>query len=275
MRIILFSLFFLCSHSVNASKIINWYVYDRPPSHFLSGPKAGQGYLDRLLAITIKDLNEYRHITVKATIARGLREMKQGKNACHLSIFKTPQRELFTQFSIAHIMSPNLRVIISKKLVNELNLPKTVSVDMLFSRYKLKAIKLPERSYTEHVDKIFSKYPEFLYNRPTLSESGLYKMLKSGRVDFLIAVPTSANYLLDDSASEFDSLAIEGIEKYGVAYIGCSNTAWGKKVIQKINTVLIDIKSTDAHFNAMSSWLPKEEVNQEYIMYYKKHFLKN
>jgi hypothetical protein len=33
-------------------------------------------------------------------------------------------------------------------------------------------------------------------------------MLKSGRVEFLIAVPTSANYLLDDSAYGFDSLAI-------------------------------------------------------------------
>ena len=49
-----------------------------------------------------------------------------------------------------------------------------------------------------------------------------------------------------------------GIETYGVAYIGCSNSAWVNKVIQKINTVLIDIKSTVAYFNAMSSWLPKE-----------------
>lgn len=258
MRIILFLSLFLSSHFVYASNTINWYVYDRPPSHFLSGTKAGQGYLDRLLALTIKDLKEYRHTKVKATIARGLREMKQGNNACHLSIFKTPQRELFTKFSIAHIMSPNLRVIISKKLVSELNLPETVSVEMLFSKHNLKAIKLPERSYTEHIDKIFLRHPEFLYNRPTISESGLYKMLKNGRVDFLIAVPTSANYSLGDSASEFDSLAIEGIDKYGIAYIGCSNTAWGKEVIRKINKVLIEIKSSDAYFNAMSSWLPKE-----------------
>lgn len=49
-----------------------------------------------------------------------------------------------------------------------------------------------------------------------------------------------------------------GIEIYGVAYIGCSNSAWVKKLIQKINTVLIDIKSTDAYFNTMSSFFYKE-----------------
>ena len=96
-------LLFLSYFSYSADEI-DWYVYDRPPAHFLSGPKAGQGYLDKLLALTIKELPEYKHNKVQATIARGLHEMEMGKNVCHVSIFKTAKREAFTTFSIGSMM---------------------------------------------------------------------------------------------------------------------------------------------------------------------------
>jgi uncharacterized protein (TIGR02285 family) len=112
MRFLLLTTLLLLSRFSYSIDSINWYVYDRPPSHFLSGPQVNQGYLDKLLTLTIKDLTEYKHNKVKATIARGLREMELGNKACHLSIFKTKKREVFTEFSLAHIMAPNLRVII-------------------------------------------------------------------------------------------------------------------------------------------------------------------
>lgn len=275
MKFLFLLLLLLASRFIYATDTINWYVYDRPPSHFLSGPNIGQGYLDKLLDITVNELNEYQHTKVKATIARGLREMKQGHNACHLSLFKNPEREKFTAYSIAHIMAPNLSVIMSKKLAKSHHLSKEVSVEALFSQHKLKAIKLPERSYTEHVDNIFAKYPTFIYNRPTFSELGLYQMLESGRVDFLVAVPSTANYLLGESSADFESLAIQGIEKYGLAYIGCSKTPWGKRVISKIDKILIKAKTSDAYLQAMSSWLPAESVNEEYMEYYRNTFLTN
>jgi uncharacterized protein (TIGR02285 family) len=254
---------------------IDWFIYDRPPAHFLSGPKVGQGYLDKLLALTIKELPEYKHNKVQATIARGLHEMEMGKNVCHLSIFKTEEREAFTTFSLGYMMSPNLQVIISKKLAKSLNLKDNVSLEELFAKYKLRALKLPERSYTKLVDEVFDRHPSLIHSRATSDESGLYSMLENGRADFLIAVPSSANYALADASPFYASLAIKGLNKYGTAYIGCSKTPFGKKVINKVNKVLLKIRSTEAYLQAMSTWLSKDEINRGYMEYYQNQFLKN
>ena len=270
-----FFLVFLLSRSACASEGIAWYIYDRPPAHILSGVNKGQGYLDQLLALTIKEMPEYNHNRVQAPISHGLHKMKQGKNVCHLSMFKTKERAKYTQFSIGFIMSPNLQVIMSKKLINALALKNEVSLDYLFSRYKLKTLKLPERSYTDTVDKIFERYPALIHARSTFSESGLYTMLIKERADFLIAVPTSAHYALADSTSQFDALAIEDVEKYGIAYIGCSKTVWGKKVIEKLNNVLYRIRRTEPYLQAMTAWLPKKHVNDDYMKFYFEEFLKS
>jgi len=275
MRYFLLITFTLSSYYSNAAEFIDWYVYDRPPAHFLQGPNKGQGYLDQLLALTIKELPEYKHNIVQATIARGLHEMKMGNNACHLSLFKTQKRALFTEFSVGYMMSPNLQVIISKKLKNSLNLKGKVSIEALFSEHKLKAIKLPQRSYTDRIDKVFKKYSSSIHNRATMSETGLYGMLKNERVDFLIAVPSTANYALGKSASHYDSLAINGMEEYGISYIGCSKTPWGQRVVSKVNKTLFKLRQTKAYLEAMSAWLPEEQVNENYLEYYHNQFLKN
>jgi uncharacterized protein (TIGR02285 family) len=241
----------------------------------LSGPKVGQGYLDKLLALTIKELPDYKHNKVQATIARGLHEMEMGKNVCHVSIFKTEEREVFTTFSLGYMMSPNLQVIISKKLAKSLNLKNNVSLEELFSKYKLRAIKLPERSYTQKVDEILERHPSLIHSRASSSEKGLYTMLKMGRGDFLIEVPSSANYVLADAAPLYESLAIKGLNQFGTAYIGCSKTPFGSEVISKVNKVLLKIRATDAYLQAMSTWLSEDELNHDYMEYYHKQFLTN
>lgn len=275
MRYYLITPLLLLSFFSYSADSINWYVYDRPPAHFLSGPKVGQGYLDKLLALTIKELPEYKHNKIQATIARGLHEMEMGKNVCHVSIFKTEQREVFTTFSLGSMMSPNLQVIISKKLAKSLNLSDNVSLEDLFTKYKLRAIKLPGRSYTELVDEVFARHPSLVHSRASSSESGLYSMLKKGRGDFLIEVPSSANYALASAAPLYESLAIKGLNKYGTAYIGCSKTLFGKTVISKVNKVLLKIRATDAYLQAMSTWLSEDELNHDYMEYYHKKFLTN
>jgi uncharacterized protein (TIGR02285 family) len=235
----------------------------------------GQGYLDKLLELTIKELPEYKHTKIKATIARGLHEMEIGEKACHLSIFKSNKRKLFTEFSLSYMMSPNLQVIISKKLANSLGLGNDTSVEELFTKHQLKTIRLPERSYTNKVDKIFEQHPALIYSRPTISESGLYAMLKTRRTDFLIASPSIANYVLADAAIQYKSLTIKGMEKYGIAYIGCSKTPWGKSVIRKINTVLLKIRSTEPYFRAMTMWLSEDDINHDYMQFYQTQFLSN
>jgi len=258
-----------------SAEYIDWYVYDRPPAHFLSGPKKGQGYLDKLLALTIKELPEYQHNKVQATIARGLHEMAVRKNVCHVSIFKTEKREAFTTFSIGSMMSPNLQVIITKKLAKSLNLRDNVSLEELFTTHQLRAIKIPGRSYTKLVDEIFKRHSKLIHSRATSSESGLYAMLQSGRADFLIAVPSSANYALAEAAPLYESLAIKDMKKYGTAYIGCSKTPFGEKVIKKVNKVLRKIRGKEAYLQAMSTWLSEDEINRDYLEYYHQQFLVN
>jgi len=259
----------------DSADYIDWYVYDRPPAHFLSGPKVGEGYLDKLLALTIKELPEYRHNKVQATIARGLHEMESSKNVCHVSIFKTEQREAFTTFSLGYMMSPNLQVIISKKLAKELNLSNNISLENLFTKHKLRAIKLPKRSYTKMVDDVFERHPLLIHSRASSSEAGLYSMLKKGRADFLVAVPSSANYVLGDKAHLYESFTIKGLNKYGTAYIGCSKTPFGEKVIRKINKVLLEIRGKKTYLKAMSTWLSNDEINHDYMEYYRNRFLMN
>jgi len=68
-------------------------------------------------------------------------------------------------------------------------------------------------------------------------------------------------------------LPINGLKKYELAYIGCSKTSFGKKVITEINTVLNDLKKSDVYQQAMSSWLTEKELNNDYYRFYKETFL--
>jgi len=265
--------FLLISKISHSSERITWYINHSPPAYILTGQNKGQGYVDRILKLVIDKLPQYQHQIISATTARALHDMRSGKQACDMTMFKTAERENSIEFSLSSLMSPSLHLIISKTQANTLKLKSNVELKELFDKYQLTAILMQKRSYTPKLDALFKRYPHLVHQRSTISYDDYYDMFLKDRGDFLIDYPAIANYLLTDKASDYVFLPINGLKKYELAYIGCSKTPFGKKVITEINTVLNDLKKSDVYQQAMSSWLTEKELNNDYYRFYKETFL--
>ena len=88
----------------------------------------------------------------------------------------------------------------------------------------------------------------------------LFKMLFAGQIDALPGLPEEAMYLAEQMRirGQIMTLAIEenliNPESW-LGYVTCSKTEWGKKVIDDINTVLLEQRPTERYRAAYEKWL--------------------
>ena len=97
-----------------SNRMITWYRADFPPVTIVEGPNEGLGFFDRVTDLLEDRLPDYEHLHRVANFKRIIIELKNRKNVCCPSLYKTKERETFVSFSIpAMIVLPN--VLITQK----------------------------------------------------------------------------------------------------------------------------------------------------------------
>jgi uncharacterized protein (TIGR02285 family) len=102
-------------------------------------------------------------------------------------------------------------------------------------------------------------------------------MLELGRLDALISLPEEAVYQAELLGIREEIATLTMVENQ-VGYdswlssVGCSKTPWGKKIIEKINRILLEQRPTEQYRKAYERWLHKDRV-QSYRRLYDKVFL--
>lgn len=264
--------------SVSAKDTILWQTYHRPPGTFNFGENKGQGFVQQSLQMIIEQMPDYQHEMPITTLARAIADIKAGKQACHPALYITPEREKEMIFSNASILNANNRVIARpEKILPFLNNGQ-VSLEKILQQNSLVFGHVKNRSYGNIIDDIFKRHEhaENIVQVDNIDLNRVFQMIERERVDISISYPYEIQHYLmknPQSTGQLAAYAIENIPAYNIGAIACPKNAWGKKVIQQINTILKEIKPTAEYQTAITAWRENERNNPAFIQYYRDYFL--
>lgn len=264
-----------------AKENLVWMEAVLPPFFIHSGPNLDQGYGDAITHILKAHMPEYNHGEIKTNVTRHFYMFKQGEQVCSVGMYKTPEREQFMYFSIPSFITLPPVIIIKKENFSRFGNRATVSLDAILGDRQLMIGFAKDRSYGNTLDEVFMRHQgqtnlvEFTGQELSLN---LFKMLMLGRLDGLIGLPEEALYQAEQMGirDQFITLTLsENLHNYDgwMSCVACSKTPWGKKVIEKVNKVLLHHRPTEEYRAAYERWLDPNSI-AEYRRAYAEVFLK-
>lgn len=259
---------------------VTWLEAVAPPFFIHEGALAGQGYEDVITNIITKNLPEYSHEHVIANISRHYKEFQDGRKACNVGLYKTPEREEFLHYSLPSFFTLPAVIIINKEKFKKFGSEKVVKLEDVL-KGNLIIGRSRNRSYGQQVDGVLDGYGTdkniFLYEGNELSLN-FFEMLKLDRLDGLIGLPEEAMYQAERLGIRDQIMTLTIAENQTsyegwLSYVVCPKNEWGAQVIAKIDEVLIKQRPTDAYREAYERWLDESSL-AGYRKLYNNVFLK-
>lgn len=253
---------------------VSWMEAVAPPFFIHEGELAGQGYEDVVTDIITEQLPQYDHERIIANITRHYQEFKDGRRACNVGLFKTPEREEFLYYSIPSFFTLPAVIIINKDKYEKFGGKKTVKLEDLLKKNLIIGRSL-NRSYGKPVDNVLDTYGNknniFLYEGAELSLN-FFKMLKLDRLDALIGLPEEAMYQSERLGlrDQIMTLTIEENQNSydaWLSYVACSKNEWGAKVVKEINAILLEQRPTERYRKSYERWLDESSVEGYRALY--------
>ena len=233
-------LFFISSvfvvNQTFAKGLITWRVTDWPPFYILSGPNKGQGIYDQLISMFSQEMPEYEHHILQMNTDRVKKAWAFGANICHPSVIKGTAENISV---INTILLPHRLIMRSnQQRIKE----DSVKLKELLSNDKLIGGITPGR-YTNQINHLIEQASPQEHLVKFHSYKSLILMLFAQRVDYIIEYPPIVTFIATETGQKniTKSLLIEetSAENSLAVVVGCTNNEWGKKVINKINQILI------------------------------------
>ena len=254
----------------SAKESVTWMEAVFPPFLIQSGPNQEQGYGDAITDILQEHLTEYDHDEITTNITRHFYKFKQGEKVCSVGLYKTPERDEFMYFSIPSFITLPPVIIIKKSHLDKFNNQSTVSLAAVLDSNSLMIGFAKDRSYGNTLDGILAHHKgqanmvEIAGQELSLN---LFKMLILDRLDGLIGLPEEALYQAEQMGirDQFITLALtENMHNYDgwMSAVGCSKNAWGQKIINDINKVLLEQRPTTRYRAAYERWLDANSIEQ-------------
>jgi uncharacterized protein (TIGR02285 family) len=262
-----------------AADSVTWMEADAPPFFIHSGKYKGQGYENVVTDILKENMPEYTHDTITANLARHFYNFEQGQKVCNVGLYRTPEREKILYFSLPSFFTLPTVLVIKKDRYADFGGSKTIHLETLLKKGMIigRAIK---RSYGKDVDAVLDKYQDqnslFIFEEDEFSHN-FFQMLQLGRLDAMISLPEEAMYQAEKLGIK-DTIMTLTIAENQTGYdswlssVGCSKTEWGKKIIDKINSVLLTQRPTSRYREAYERWLEASSL-ENYRKLYKEVFL--
>lgn len=258
--------------SLHAKDTITWLTFDFPPLRIIKGEQKGKGIGDMAVDFLQERLTEYRHENTEVNLKRLFYIMKKEEKVCTIGIIKTPQREEFLHYSIPALIRPGLSIVINKDRMSVFGNPKKISLAKLIRNEDLKVGIVPKRSYTEAVDSILQRHKgqkNILVREGFDLASGLLKMLSRGHIDYIIEYPSQVLYISRqiDRSDQFYTIALEEAPSYTVSHVVCPKNRWGKRVIERMDTILKQGRPTPQYRSCIERWVEerrREEFREVY-----------
>lgn len=235
-----------------AGEPLTWLVRDLPPLTIESGPREGQGAVDRMLPLLMQALPQYEHSVVRVNRARASQMLQEAPLSCDPTLLWTAERSQSVVYSMPVLASQTNGLIIRRQDRHgfntfihhgELDLPAVLASP------NIKIGRVAERSYGMAIDTMLAAAPKGAVNAHHGNDAvaSLLQMQQHGRLDGVLGYWPEALYLAPQeqiSANDLLFLPVRGVPRYQPVYVGCSNTPDGRTVVEQLNRVLVGLRST-------------------------------
>lgn len=255
-----------------ASPPIRWLLLDFVPYHVIDGPKQGTGLRDQYLSALSKRLPEYQHQLEISSTERIFQAMQAGQPVCTLSLLKVPEREAYTRFASEPYFVQLPPVLIARRAYAPPGGWKKrpggdVSLADLLRSGEVKVGTLPKRRYGQALDDILKQsraaHPDQVLDFGEYGLlSGLLHTLSRKRFDVTLGYAIEVEQLrkTQTSPADFQFVALAEAPALIPTYVACSQTAWGRQVIQAIDRVTGMEAEKSRLREQYESMLPAEEL---------------
>jgi|GEM_PF-3951898 len=254
---------------------VYWLVSDFRPFMILSGPGAGEGYLDQAQSLFQQLLPLYWHKSVQGNVSRRERIMQdaaeQGGQICSVTLFRTPKRERFLYFT-----RPYVRILPSGVIILKSLLPRFQAFRDQAGYYRLRdmlaepGLKLgltQQRAYGAGVDSLLETMGEtrpahVIWRSGEDNSEGLYGMLQRGRIHYTLGYAVEEQYLYRLDKTHEATVFLPLAENPGLldAPFSCARTPWGARTVQEVDLLLAD-PALQARFQQQyEAWLGAEAL---------------
>lgn len=246
-----------------AKDTIIWLTFDYPPMRITKGEQQGQGIGDLAVKYLQEQMPEYNHKDLEVNLKRLFYTLKKEEKVFAIGLVKTPEREEFLHYSIPAVIRPGLSVVIRKDKVGEFGRLKTISLAEILKNKQWKLGIDGDRSYTSKVDAVLKQHQgqKNLVVRTGYDMITSYlKMLSKGNIDALIEYPSQVKYISREAGllDQFYTITLEEAPRYTVSYVVCPKNEWGKKMIERVNSILTQGRPTDEYRSFIERWVSEE-----------------
>lgn len=256
-------------------KTITWVKNNASPFYIHNKNQYPQGSFGDLTQKLIMDkLTDYKHIEIQMSLSRVNSSWLKGEELCFSTMIhnSTISGEINSIPNILYsppgvITYPEFRDKISKNNVS-------LSLENLLKNDDLTLGKMAKRSYGETIDKIVANHKDTLnvFVRHGLEETqGVLKMLTRRRFNFTIDYIYTLNYFSNftDTTTDLVFLEIEETAKAGIlGAIGCTDSTWGKNVINDINAAIRELRNTPEYRKILQDWMTTPTDEKRYWQEY-------
>jgi uncharacterized protein (TIGR02285 family) len=238
---------FMCS-ICHAKQTITWYHADFPPAFILHGKDKGKGYCDRMERDVADLLTGYEHRFAESNYKRIVISLREGRNICCASIYKTPEREKFSAYSDPLFIGLSNGVIIPKEQVDQYEkyLTPDGSLDLnslITQEQSIRIGVIAGRNYGPSVEEVIAPFrkTDKIDERSGNDSKGLLLKLREKRVHMILALPMEIAYIVRQAGMEGNRFLFfpikDGIQ-YTTSHMACPDNDWGREVIDKINVII-------------------------------------
>lgn len=215
-----------------------------------------------------QQLPHYQHQTKAVSLARLQQAMLNGESTCSF-LLKSSERERFMWFSIPALVAYSQQLVITTTLFQQLGQPARLSVADVLNNPALRGVVQKDRRYGEHIDPLLAQNKAVIRDIVQPQES-LLRLLAIGRADFTFNYPAFVRYwqkLNPALAHAITLVPIKDQAPFKPAFVVCSKTDWGKKVIADINASLQVARRTEPYRYSDDRFLDEAE-RQQLTQYY-------
>jgi len=240
------------------SNEINWFVQDWPPYHFIRGDNKREGVNDKIISYIHQKLPEYQIKWVNMSTQILEESMERGDKVCRIDLFKTAEREKFIYFSKNPTsIDLSLRVFVHEKTYQKKGYKNSVSLNELLNDKSMDGFFIHSRSYGNSLDTIIHShaYKDDKLVKQSSSKSQIKRFMK-GRLDYIVEYSPVVTYYAQEfkSKAPIRSIAIDETPEFVLSYLGCTKNAWGKSVVDKIDTILNDALQDSEYRALLEQW---------------------
>ncbi|MQT83197.1 TIGR02285 family protein [Pseudomonas sp. FSL R10-2964] len=245
------ALFLAWAPGSQAAPTLIWLLRDLPPLTVFHGPQKGKGIVDQVMPALIAGMPQYQHVIMRVNRARALQMLEEPSLTCDPALIWNPARALSIVYSEpVAIMHSNGMAILreNQHLIEPFVHDDKVDLPGLLKAQTLKLGVIAKRSYGVLIDSQLKLSPpgQIVMHYGNDPLGSLLQMQHAGRMPTLLGYWPEIQAKASQQGLSSDELLfypIQGAPEYQSIYVGCSDTAQGREVIRRFNSILTTLGS--------------------------------